>query len=61
MIDAPGLSKVIINMIVHYHGVSESIVNDQDLLFTSKFWSSLCYILGIKKKLSTPFQPQTDS
>ena len=30
------------------------------MLFTSKFWSSLCYFLGIKKKLSTAFHPQTD-
>ncbi len=30
------------------------------MLFTSKFWSLLCYFLGIKKKLSTAFHPQTN-
>ena len=25
-----------------------------------KFWSSLCYFLGIKQRLSTAFHPQTD-
>ena len=26
----------------------------------SKFWSSLCYFLGVKRRLSTAFHPQTD-
>ncbi len=60
MIDAPGLAEVIIDVVVRHHGVSESIVMDQGSLFTSKFWSSLCYFLGIKKKLSIAFHPQTD-
>ncbi len=60
-IDAPDLAEMIINIVVHYHEVPESIVTDRGLLFTSKFWSSLCYFLGIKKKLSTAFYPQTDS
>ncbi len=59
-IDAPGLTEVIIDVVVRQHGVSESIVTDQGLLFTSKFWSLLCYFLGIKRKLSTTFHPQTD-
>ncbi len=59
-IDAPGLAEVIINVVVRYHGVAESIVTDRDSLFISKFWSLLCYFLGIKRKLSTAFYPQTD-
>ncbi len=60
-IDAPGLAEVIIDVVVRHHGVLESIVMDQGLLSSSKFWSSLCYFLGIKRKLSTTFHPQTDS
>ncbi len=59
-IDAPGLAKVIINVIMSYHRVPESIVTDQGSLFSSKFWSSLCYFLGIKQKLSTAFHLQID-
>ncbi len=59
-IDAPDLVEVIINVVVHYHGVPELIVTDWYLLFISKFWSSLYYFLGIKRKLSTAFHPQTD-
>ncbi len=59
-IDAPGLAKVIIDVIVRHHGVLESIVMDRGSLFTSEFWSSLCYFLGIKRKHSTAFYSQTD-
>ena len=59
-INAPGLAKVIIDVAVHHHGVPESIVMDWGLLFISKFWFLLCYFLGIKKKLSTTFYPQTN-
>ncbi len=59
-IDAPSLADVIIDVVVHHHGVPESIVTDRGSLFTSNFWSSLCYFLGIKRMLSTAFYPQTD-
>ncbi len=59
-IDAPGLAEVIINMVLRHHEVPELIAMDQASLFTSKSWSSLCYFLGIKRKLSTAFHPQTD-
>ncbi len=55
IINAPNLAKVIIDVVIYHYRVSESIVIDRGLLFTSKFWSSLCYFLGIKKKLSTVF------
>ena len=59
-INAPNLAEVIINVVVRYYKVPESIVTDRGSLFISKFWSLLCYFLGIKKKLSTVFYPQTD-
>ena len=57
-IDVPGLAEVIINMVERHHGLPDSIVSDQESLFISKFWSSLCYFLGMKQKLSTAFYPQ---
>ena len=60
-INAPKLAKVILNMLVEHYGLFDLIVSDRSLLFTSKFWSSLCYFLSIKQKLSTTFYSQTDS
>lgn len=59
-IDAPGLAKVIFDMVVWHYDLSNSIVSDRGLLFTSKFLSSLYYFLGIKQRLSTAFYLQTD-
>ncbi len=60
IINILGLAKNIINMVVCYHDIPESIVTDQKLLFISKSWFLLYYFLGIKKKLSTAFYQETD-
>ena len=60
MIDASGLAEVIIDVVVRHHGLPDSIITDWGFLFTSKFWSSLGYFLGIRRRLSTAFYPQTD-
>ena len=59
-INALELAKVIIDVVVWHHGLPNSIVTNRGLLFTLKFWSSLCYFLGVKRRLSTAFHPQTD-
>ena len=56
-INAPGLAEVIIDVVVRHYGLSDSIVTDKGFLFTSKFWTSLFYFLGIKRRLSTTFYP----
>ena len=58
--NAPSLVEVIIDMVMRHHGLPDSIFGDRRLLFISKFWSSLCYFLGIKRKLSIAFHTQTD-
>ena len=59
-IDAPGSAKVIIDIVVWHHGLPDSIVTNRGALFTSKFWSSLCYFFGVERRLSIAFHPQTD-
>ena len=59
-ITTPTLAEVIINVVVRHYGLPDSIVSNRSSIFTSKFWSSLCYFLSIKRKLSTAFYPQTD-
>ena len=59
-IDAPGLAEVILDVVVWHHGLLDLIVRDRGSVFTSKFWSSLCYFLDIKQRLSNEFYPQTD-
>ena len=59
-INTPGLVKVIVDIVVWHHSLLDLIVSNKGSLFTSKFWSSLCYFLGIKRRLFTAFHPQTD-
>ena len=55
IINTPKLAKVIIDVVARYHGLSDSIVTNRGSFFTSKFWLLLCYLFGIKQRLSTAF------
>ena len=59
-INALGLAKVIINIVMQHHGLPDSIISNCKAIFISKFLFSLCYILGIKRRLSTAFHFQTN-
>ncbi|CCD46815.1 hypothetical protein BofuT4_P115210.1 [Botrytis cinerea T4] len=59
--DAEQLAYVFLRVIVSIHGVPDEIISDRDKLFTSKFWTTLLALMGIKRKLSTSFHPQTDA
>lgn len=54
------LAEFYINETVRVHGIHVSIVFEQDLTFTSRFWGSLQEDLGIKLKFSTSVHYQTD-
>ena len=56
-----GLAKIIINVVVRHSGLLDWIVTDWGSFFTSKFWSSLCYFLGIRQRLFTTFYLQIDN
>jgi transposase InsO family protein len=42
------------------HGIPKLIISDRDTKWTSEFWDELCNLLGIKKRMSMSFYPQTD-
>jgi chemotaxis protein CheY-P-specific phosphatase CheC len=58
--DAPEFANMYLTHIIRLHGISESIVSDRGSIFTSHFWTSLSSLMGLKRKLSTAFHPQTD-
>jgi hypothetical protein len=59
-IDAATLANIFHDRIVMKFGTPASIVTDRDSLFTSHFWSSLCFYMKARRRLSTAFHPQTD-
>ena len=59
-VDAETLAEMFIDHVWRFHGLPESIVSDRGPQFASDFWGHLCKQLGIERKLSTAFHPQTD-
>ena len=55
------LAEVIINLVMKHYGLPDSIVTNQKLLFSLKFWLLLCYFLNIKRRLLTTFHLQINS
>ena len=58
--DARDLAKLYIYHIYRYFGPPLSITSDRGPQFVSRFWTTLCTILGTKRQLSTADHPQTD-
>jgi len=46
--------------IIKLHSVPRSIVSHIDTKFLSRYWRSLCRLLGTKLLFSTMYYPQTD-
>ena len=59
-IDVQELAKKFTREIWKLHGLPEEIISDRDPKFTSYFWAALMEILGVGRKLSTAFHPETD-
>ncbi len=59
-IDAPGLADLIFERIISQYGIPNGIVSDRGSVFTSAFWSEICFYTKVKRRLSTAFHPQTD-
>ena len=45
---------------ISQHDMMRNIISNRDSLFTSKFWSILCWHLDAKRRLSTAFHSQTN-
>ena len=59
-LDAKNLADLIWRKFVCHHGIMRKLISDKSSLFTSRFWSTLCWHLNAKRKLSTAFHSQTD-
>lgn len=58
--DAQQLGHLIMDRLVRYHGFPRTFITDRDKLFTSNYWKTLIAMIGIRRKLSTAFHPETD-
>lgn len=54
------LAILMVKHIFTKHGIPDSIISDRGAKFVSKFWQRVCSSLGIDRKLSTAYHPETD-
>jgi len=59
-LDARQFANLFMKEIVRLHGLPQDIITDRGTLFTSDLWKETTGKLGIKRRLSTAFHPQTD-
>ena len=59
-IDASMLAELFIQKVICLHELLNSIVSNWETIFIFKFWSSFCFYLNVRWKLSTAFHSQTD-
>ena len=59
-LDVETVAWAFIKHVVAHHWLPKAIVSDRGSQFVSGLWKRLCEILGIRRRLSTAFHPQTD-
>lgn len=57
---ALGQAEWIIDVVMQYYGLLDSIICNCGAIFIFKFWSSLYYFFAIKKQIFTVFYFQTN-
>ena len=59
-LDARQFATLFLKEIIRLHGIPRDIITDRGSLFTSDLWKEITEKLGIERRLSTVFHPQTD-
>lgn len=57
---AAAVAEALLRCTIRHHGNSRSIVSDRGPQFVSTFWKAIYDGLGVQRRLSTAFHPQTD-
>ncbi len=57
---APTVAKVFMEAVMKHHIILRAIVSDRGKQFVGLFWGEIGKALGIQRRLSTAFHPQTD-
>lgn len=58
--DALGFAELFIERYVSQHWLPRGIVSDRGVQWVNAFWKKVCELLGIERRLSTAYHPETD-
>ena len=53
-------TKLVFAEVYKLHGLPKLIISDQDMLFTSAFWTHLNKMIGMNQRMSSTYHPQSD-
>ena len=59
-LEARQFATLFLKKIIRLHDIPRDIITDRGSLFTSDLWKEITEKLGIERRLSTAFHPQTD-
>ncbi len=54
------LTKIIFNHVMLKYDASKDVVSNKEFVFTSAYWTNICYHLKMKRRLSIVFHSQID-
>jgi transposase InsO family protein/predicted aspartyl protease len=57
---AETVTDIFVRRIYSQHGLPAAIVSDRGTQFTSNLWKRVCQLLGVVRRVSTAFHPETD-
>lgn len=53
-------ADLLVDHVIKHHGVPTTIVSDQDIVLTSKYWQRFCFRLNIQTEFTTSYNPSSD-
>ena len=59
-IEAKDVARIFLRTFYRRHGLPAAIVSDRGTQFVSTLWKRVCQLLGIVRRLSTAYHPETD-
>lgn len=59
-IDAESVANTLLTAVFRHHHLPRAIVSDRGPQFTSQVWKAVCEKVGITRRLSTAFHPETN-
>ena len=59
-VDGSKLGEMFVKEVFRLHRIPDTIVSDRGPQFASEFWKHICKRLGVERRLSTAFHPQTN-
>ena len=59
-LNAKSFAALFMTNVVRLHGLPATLISDREPQFNNIFWAHTCELLGMDKRMSSAFHPQTD-